>query len=120
MGNKILIVEDEIIIASDIKQLLQLEGYEIVGITDNADDALDLIQQEKPDLILLDILLVGQTNGIELSRKIRDLNGTKVIFVTAYTEKSTVQEAMLTDPSGYVMKPILDEELLAEVRKAFQ
>ncbi len=117
---KILIVEDEQIIAADIKNLLEMEGYKVLTIQDTAENAIESIKSNKPDLVLIDIALSGKMNGIELAEKIGKSSPIPVIFVSAYTEKKTVDAALKTKPSGYVMKPISDENLMEEIRKALK
>ncbi|MCF7794676.1 MAG: response regulator [Candidatus Cloacimonetes bacterium] len=117
---KILIVEDEQIIAQDIKMLLDMEGYEVISVHDRGEEALKQIKQERPDLVLVDIDLPGRMNGIELSKEIGLKMGIPVIFVTAFSEAKTVKKAMETKPAAYIMKPIFDEDLLIEIRKALK
>jgi CheY-like chemotaxis protein len=118
MKKKIMIVEDERIIARDLTQLLIDEGYEIQPIEDTAENALTMIKDAKPDLVIIDIQLLGKMDGIILSEKINQIGNIPVIFVTAYTEKKVIDRAMKTKPQAYIMKPILDQDLLVAVKDA--
>lgn len=120
MKKKILIVEDQRIIASDFRQLLINEGYDVLPTVDTAESALISIENIKPDLILIDIQLLGKMDGIRLSEEIKKIGNIPVIFVTAYTEKKVVDRAMATKPFAYIMKPILDEDLIDTVKNVFQ
>lgn len=120
MKKKIIIVEDEQIIANDIKYLLIAEGYEVLSLYDSGEEALASIEKLKPDLVLVDIALNGKMNGIELSDFIHKKYNIPVIFVTAYSEKKTVDAAMKTKPSAYIMKPIFDENLLDSIRQTLK
>ncbi|MBZ2165773.1 PAS domain S-box protein [Methanobacterium spitsbergense] len=107
---KILIVEDESIEALDIKQALESFGYEVPNIATSGEDAVELALDIKPDLILMDIILKGNTDGIAAAAKIKELN-IPVIYLTAYSEESKVNRALLTEPYGYIIKPFDRNEL---------
>src|SRR5665647_82567 len=94
---KILIVEDESIEALDIKHALESFGYEVPNIATSGEDAVELALDIKPDLILMDIILKGNTDGIAAAAKIKELN-IPVIYLTAYSEESKVNRALLTEP----------------------
>ncbi len=107
---KILIVEDESIEALDIKHALESFGYEVPNIATSGEDAVELALDIKPDLILMDIILKGNTDGIAAAAKIKELN-IPVIYLTAYSEESKVNRALLTEPYGYIIKPFDRNEL---------
>ena len=107
---KILIVEDESIEALDIKHALESFGYEVPNIATSGEDAVELALNIKPDLILMDIILKGNTDGIAAAAKIKELN-IPVIYLTAYSEESKVNRALLTEPYGYIIKPFDRNEL---------
>lgn len=111
---KILIVEDEGIIARDIRQQLGELGYEVVGDTPTGEDAIVLAGQLKPDLVLMDIHLAGKLDGIESAQAIRKQYGTPVVFLTAFAGAETLERAKLTEPFGYIIKPF-DERYLHTV-----
>lgn len=108
---KILIVEDEGIIARDIRQQLGELGYEAVGDTPTGEDAIVLTGQLKPDLVLMDIHLAGKLDGIEAAQAIRRQYGTPVVFLTAFAGAETLERAKVTEPFGYIIKPF-DERYL--------
>ena len=107
---KILLVEDESIEAMDIKRTLESFGYEVPYIASSGEDAIEKAPAILPDLILMDIILNGKINGIQVANEIEKLN-IPVIYLTAHTEESTVQKAKLTDPYGYIIKPYEQNDL---------
>lgn len=111
---KILIVEDEPLIADDIADILEQQGYEIVGVVDEAIDALAIVARKQPDLALLDINIVGDMDGIELATKL----AIPFIFLTSYYDKKTLNRAKETNPSGYIVKPFNARDLLVNVEIA--
>ena len=121
---KILIVEDEALIAKDIRQkLLELE-HEVVGIVDNGDDAIIMARETKPHIILMDIVIKGPFNGIETARKIKENQKVAIIYLTAYDSPSVSADADETNPRGYLLKPFDDSKLQdvvleLQIEKAF-
>jgi PAS domain S-box-containing protein len=107
---KILLVEDERIEAMDIKQTLESFGYEVPYVTSSGEDAIKKAPAILPDLILMDIILNGKIDGIQVANEIEKLD-IPVIYLTAHTEESTVQKAKLTDPYGYIIKPYEQKDL---------
>nr|WP_319373823.1 PAS domain S-box protein [uncultured Methanobacterium sp.] len=101
---KILVVEDDAIEALDIKRTLNSFGYSVPYVASRGEEAISKSLELMPDLILMDIILKGKTNGIEAASKIKDLN-IPVIYLTAHSEESTVKKAKLTEPYGYLIKP---------------
>ncbi len=108
---KILIAEDENIIARDIEKTLVKLGYEVVGSVRSGEKLLEIYLDTKPDLILMDINLEGDLSGIDVSREINKSREVPVIYLTALADNSTLQEAKYTEPSGYLVKPF-DEDML--------
>jgi len=113
MKNKILIVEDELILAQDVKRKLEGFGYDVVGIAFSGYDALLLVQDLKPDLMLVDITLQGHMDGIEVAKRIKDEHHIPIVFVTGNTDTNTRERALGIDPEGYLGKPV-DVEVLRE------
>jgi PAS domain S-box-containing protein len=107
---KILLVEDESIEAMDIKRTLESFGFKVPYIASNGEEALKKVLEIMPDLILMDIILKGQIDGIDVASKIKKLN-IPVIFLTAYPEDDTIERAKLTEPYGYIVKPYGSTEL---------
>jgi two-component system, response regulator PdtaR len=117
---RILIVEDEQIFAQDIKLIMEGEGYSVESIVDSGTEAIAKIEANKPDIILMDIKIRGKIDGIELTKEIQKTNNIPIIYLTAYTEKLTVDRAMETHPIAYMVKPIFDNELIDAVKKALK
>ena len=105
MKNTILIVEDESITALDLKFTLEELGYNVIDITDNGQDAINIAAETSPDLTIMDINLKGEMNGIEAAKKLSELN-LPVIFLTAYTDEDTFNK-IINDLSvyGFISKP---------------
>lgn len=104
MADKILLVEDESIEALDIKHTLESFGYEVPYVASTGEEAVKKALEIMPDLILMDIILKGKTNGIDAALEIKKFN-IPVIFLTAHPEESTIERAKLTEPYGYLTKP---------------
>jgi PAS domain S-box-containing protein len=115
---KILIVEDEVIIALDIKSKVENFGFRVVGIVNSGQQALEKIEQLKPDLVLMDVLIFGNMDGIETAMRIRKQYRIPVIYVTAHADDKTMNRALVTDPFGYICKPLKDRELLGALEIA--
>ena len=116
---KILIVEDEGIVAEDIQSRLQHRGYKVVGKAVSGEEAIQLAEDEKPDLVLMDIRLKGEMDdGIEAARQIRTRFDIPVIYLTAYADEDTIQRAKLTEPFGYLLKPFEERELHTAIEMA--
>lgn len=102
---KILAVEDDPIYAESLELVVQELGYELTGISDNAADALRLLEKNPPDLILMDIEIKDTLNGIELAARINRNQRIPIIYVTAFKDKDIFQQAKLTGPVAYIIKP---------------
>ncbi|MBN2417373.1 PAS domain S-box protein [bacterium] len=114
----ILIVEDEPVVAADIKSSLQSAGYKIVGVVSTGEDAVLLAKQKRPDLILMDIQLKGQLSGIDTVRRINTVLDVPVIYLTAHTDGHTITEAKTTTPFGFIVKPFQEIELQTSIEMA--
>lgn len=101
---QVLVVEDERITAEDIKEALESVGYDVPYICASGEDAIEKAGDIHPDLVLMDIELEGEMDGIEAAEQIRERYGIPVIYLTAYSDSSTVQRAKITEPSGYILK----------------
>jgi two-component system cell cycle sensor histidine kinase/response regulator CckA len=108
---RILIVEDENIVALDIEQGLVRRGYEVPAVTDSGESAIRLSGLLKPDLILMDIQLKGEMDGIAAAARIRDLYSIPVLFLSANSDEATLQRSKGSEPVGYVLKPFDEQEL---------
>ncbi len=117
MKRRILIVEDEIIIAEDIKKILSKHNFDVIDIIPSGTEAVDRIQNALPDTILMDIMLDDDINGIDVALQIKDLN-IPVIFLTAFADAEKIEKAKLTEPFGYLIKPFRERELIATLEMA--
>jgi len=114
----IMLVEDEIIVAADVKLRLESMGYQVLGIVDNGEEAIKTAGEEKPNLVLMDIVLKGEMDGIEAAQKIRELYDIPIIYLTAYSDAKTLERAKVTEPFGYVLKPFEDREIQSAIEMA--
>ncbi len=114
----ILVVEDESIVAADIKRCLQSLGYHVTALVSSGAEALKITQKTHPDLVLMDIVLKGDMDGIQAAETIRSRFDIPVIYLTAYADEKTLQRAKMTEPYGYVLKPIEDRELHSTIEMA--
>lgn len=115
---RILIVEDEGILAQKCQMDLEKMGYEVVGIVDNGNEAIEIARREKPDIILMDIVLKGSLNGIKASEIICEGNGCNIIYMTAYTDDGTVEAAKGTKHVGFLYKPFEPYQLKKLIDRA--
>ncbi len=118
MSISLLLVEDEILLAMDIRLSLEKMGYDVVAIAFSGYDAILQATTLKPDVVLMDIKLKGRMDGITAAEQIQKDMGTPIIFVTGNTDKHTMERAMKTNPAGYIQKPYVDQMLNDEIEKA--
>ncbi len=112
---KILVVEDEAIIAKDLQWRLEGMGYEVPAVLATGEDAVNSAIECNPDLVLMDIMLLGQVDGIEAANQIRAKIDVPVIYLTAYADEEILERAKITEPFGYLIKPIGDRELRSNI-----
>lgn len=115
---KVLIVEDEAIVAEDLKGMLKKLGYEVVGIADNGQDALALAANQHPDLVLMDIHIQGPMDGIDTAEQIAVHHDIPVTYLTAYADEKTLERAKATLPYGYILKPFEERDLRTSIEVA--
>jgi len=115
---RILIIEDEFITGEGIRQMVQEFGYEPIGPVASGKDAVTSALTHCPDVILMDILLKGSINGIQAAEAIRSHSRCPVIYVTAHSDRFTVELSKAAEPFGHVLKPINGQELRAAIEKA--
>lgn len=115
---KILIVEDDAIIAMDMEQILRRKGYNVVGRADRGEKALSAVDEKKPDIVLMDINIKGNIDGIAVAKKLLDELHMKVIYVTAYSDMTMKERAFETEPIGYLVKPLRESELIGMIEYA--
>jgi len=116
--NRIWIVEDESIVAMDLKSRLQSRGYEVLGISGSGEDAVEKIRQHKPDIVLMDIVLKGDMDGIAASGIIKEELGIPVVYLTAYADTKTLERAKQTEPYGYISKPFKESDVMSTLEIA--
>lgn len=120
VASKILIVEDEGIVAFNLQQRLQHMGYCITGLAESGAEGLALVSQERPDLVLMDIHIKGEMDGIELASALNRDFDLPIVYLTAYSEDATLERARGTRPYGYLIKPFSERELHATVQMALE
>jgi DNA-binding LytR/AlgR family response regulator len=116
---KIGIVEDEMIIANVLEEMLTAVGYEVTEFACRYSEAITMIENEKPDLLLLDINLLGQKNGIDVAETVRSKYDIPFIFLTANLDNKTIEQAKQVKPSAYLVKPVTKEQLYSAIEIAF-
>ena len=112
------VVEDEIIIADGIIDSLQSLGYDTVGPAMNYSEGIAMLDNDKPDILLLDIILSGRKDGIDLAWKIKEEYNMPFVFLTAHADKATVERAKQVDPPAYLVKPFNSDELYSAIEIA--
>ncbi|PKL66187.1 MAG: hypothetical protein CVV28_12100 [Methanobacteriales archaeon HGW-Methanobacteriales-1] len=115
---KILIVEDERILALGLKKKLEKLGFMVTATASTGEDAIKSVKSDKPDLILMDIVLKGEMDGIDAAKLIISMHNIPVIYLTAYADDKTINRAAQTYPYGYLMKPYKERELKANIDMA--
>lgn len=116
---RILIVEDEPLIARNLQQVLVAKNYVVSGIVYDQLNALDKLAQRETDLVLLDINLNGQFSGLEIAEVIFRKYQLPFIFITSYADEKTLEKAKVFEPSGYIVKPFDDKEIYAAIEVAW-
>ncbi len=118
-SKRILIVEDENIVALDMRMRLEALGYEVIGVVDSGAAAIErIVVEPRPDLVLMDIKIRGEVDGIETARRARESAEVPVVFVTAFTDERTLERAKHASPYGYVVKPFHERELRIAIELA--
>jgi AmiR/NasT family two-component response regulator len=115
---RIMVVEDEGITAEDIRASLEKLGYDVVGTAANGDDALKIAEAARPDLALMDIVLKGPHSGIATATELRRRFSVPVVYLTAYADPTTIEQAKKAEPLGYLTKPFNETDLRAAVEIA--
>jgi PAS domain S-box-containing protein len=116
---KILVVEDESLVAKDIQNMLRGLGYEVMDVLSTGEEALVALRKSNPDLILMDIVLKGKIDGIVAAERIWETYEIPVIYLTAYADETTLSRAKVTEPFGYLLKPFDERELQTTIEMAF-
>lgn len=116
---RILVVDDDEIVENDIKDKLEkFEGYEVCGTATTGDGAIEQVDLNKPDMVLMDIVLKGDMDGIDAARVIQSRYNIPVIYLTAYSDEEKLKRAKVTEPFGYIIKPFNERELHSTIEMA--
>ncbi|MHB8681921.1 MAG: ANTAR domain-containing response regulator [Acidimicrobiales bacterium] len=117
MGKRVVIAEDEAIIRLDLKEILESEGYEVVGETGRGDEAVELVGTHHPDLAILDVKMPG-LDGIEAARRISAEHRTAVLILTAFSQRNLIEDARDAGVAAYLVKPFQRNELIPAIEVA--
>ena len=115
---QILVVEDEAIVAEDIRSSLLNMGYSVPATVTSGKEAIRKAGENNPDLVLMDIMLKGEMDGIETAEEMRSRFNIPVVYLTAYSDKNTLERAKITEPFGYIIKPFKERELSINIEIA--
>src|SRR6476659_1266151 len=118
-AHRILVVEDQRLIAADIENTLRQLGYLVVGNVASGDEAISTSEQARPELVVMDVRLRGEMDGIQTAEIIRTRFNVPVVYLTAYADEETILRAKKTRPFGYLVKPFNERELRATIEIAF-
>ena len=117
-NNRVLIVEDERLVAEDLRDTLTQQGYDVAGLVATGEKAIDTVAEVDPDVVLMDIHLAGDMDGISAAQEIRNRHGTPVVYLTAFSNDQTLTRARETDAFGFVVKPFQDRAVIAAIEMA--
>jgi DNA-binding NarL/FixJ family response regulator len=115
---KILIIEDERIVAQNVNDLLTQEGFEVAGVADSYDSGLKLFLATEPELVLCDVRIKGTLTGVDLMKHLKKSFDFKIIYVTAYGDEALLAETQATSPEAFVIKPYTEKQLMMSIRLA--
>jgi CheY-like chemotaxis protein len=117
---RIVIVEDERIIAEDLKRSLEMRGYRIAAIVSSGEMALEKVSEHQPDAVFMDIALSGEMDGIEAAERIQELFGIPIVYLTAYMDEERLTRAQRTGPRFSCIKPFDEGELASTMDKVLK
>jgi len=117
---KILIVEDEFVVAASLKETLEALGYVVTGCAASAVETLCQVQQDRPDVVLMDIQLHGAWDGIETATCLWHTFQLPIVYLTAHSDPTTVERAQASLPFGYLVKPVKETELVVAINLAYR
>ncbi len=115
---RILVVEDEHIVAMGIKKMLKSLGYTVTGVASSGEDAISKAESTFPDVVLMDIMLKGDMDGVEAANEIREKLDIPVVYLTAYSDNKILERAKKTEPFGYIIKPFDERDLYSSIEVA--
>jgi DNA-binding NarL/FixJ family response regulator len=118
MSIQVLIVEDEPVIAADIEMTLQGDDYHVLGIAHSSTRALDMIHRMHPDIVLLDIAIQGDKDGIDIAHILSETYKIPFIYITSFADQETLMRAKATLPLGYIVKPFKDRDIISTLAMA--
>ncbi|MBS3818216.1 response regulator [bacterium] len=113
-----MVVEDESIVGQDIRNMLLALGYEVTSLVTTSEEAVQQADQTRPDLVLMDVMLHGETTGVKAADQIYNQLNIPVVYLTAYADPNTLQKAKITEPFGYILKPFEERELQTTIEIA--
>ena len=113
-----LIVEDEVLIAEELRERLSRLGFSVIGAVDSADEGIAIATREFPDLVLMDIRLRGEKDGVQAAQEIREQVDVSIVYVSAHSDHLTVERAKRTDHDGFILKPFHRRELQSVIEVA--
>lgn len=117
---RVLIVEDETLIAEELRERLSRFGYSVIAAVDTADEGIAIATRERPDLVLMDIRLKGEKDGVRAAQEIRQQMDVPIVYVTAYSDRLTVDRASQSEYDAYLLKPFHRRELESTIEVAMQ
>jgi DNA-binding NarL/FixJ family response regulator len=113
-----LIVEDEALIAEELRERLSRLGFLVIGSVDSAEEGIAIATRERPELVLMDIRLKGQKDGVQAAKEIRRQVDVSIVYLTAHSDRATVERAKQTDHDGFILKPFHRRELQSTIEVA--
>src|SRR5258708_2779627 len=119
-GLRALIVEDEILIAEELRERLSRLGFSVIAAVDSAEEGIAIATRERPDLVLMDIRLSGEKDGVQAVKEIRQQVDVPIVYLTAYSDRLTLDRAKGTEHDAYILKPFHRRELQSTIEVAMQ
>lgn len=115
-----LIVEDEALIAEELRERLSRLGFSVIAVVDSGEESVEIATREHPDLVLMDIRLKGEKDGVQAAKEIRQQVDVPIVYLTAYSDRMTVDRAKQTEHDGFILKPFLRRELQPTIEVAMR
>jgi DNA-binding response OmpR family regulator len=115
-----LIVEDEALIAEELRERLSRMGFSVIAAVDSGEEGIAIATRERPDLVLMDIRLKGHRDGLQAAKEIREQVDVPIVYLTAHSDRGTVDRASRTDHDGFILKPFVRRELQTTIEVAMQ
>ena len=120
-GNpRALIIEDETLIAEELRERLSRLGITVIAAVSSGEEGVEIATSERPDLVLMDIRLSGEKDGVQAAREIREQVDIPIVYLTAHSDRRTVERANKTDHDGFILKPFLKKELQSTIEVALK